>query len=134
MAIRRPPDTDGDDVADYVDNCPLIQNPDQSDCDGNGVGDRCEPWIDCDQNNALDVCECLENPSLDINRNSIPDACECLADLVISHEVNGADLGALLAFWGPVNPALPGADINTDGVVNGADLGYLLNAWGPCTN
>jgi hypothetical protein len=40
----------------------------------------------------------------------------------------------LLAFWGPVNPALPNTDINKDGFVNGADLGYLLGAWGPCPN
>jgi hypothetical protein len=58
----------------------------------------------------------------------------CLADLFVDHQVNGADLGALLAFWGPVNPGFPQADINSDGVVNGADLGYLLANWGPCPN
>ena len=42
------------------------------------------------------------------------------------------DLGVLLAFWGPANPALPSADINRDGVVNGDDLGMFLSAWGTC--
>jgi formylglycine-generating enzyme required for sulfatase activity len=41
-------------------------------------------------------------------------------------------LGALLAFWGPVNPVLPQADIDGNGIVDGADLGVLLANWGPC--
>ena len=43
-------------------------------------------------------------------------------------QVNGADLGILLASWGTCPPPCP-ADINGDGVVNGADLGLLLAAW-----
>ena len=56
----------------------------------------------------------------------------CSADLTQNSTVDGADLGALLAFWGPVNPVFPQADINGDGEVNGADLGILLSVWGPC--
>jgi len=36
-------DRDGDGVADDVDNCPDISNPDQADGDGDGFGDLCEP-------------------------------------------------------------------------------------------
>jgi DMSO/TMAO reductase YedYZ molybdopterin-dependent catalytic subunit len=36
-------DTDGDGVADSVDNCPALPNPEQRDADGNGVGDLCDP-------------------------------------------------------------------------------------------
>ena len=57
---------------------------------------------------------------------------QCNADLTANGTVDGADLGALLAFWGPVNPVFPQADINGDGAVNGADLGVLLSVWGPC--
>ena len=39
-------DSDGDDVTDDVDNCPLNFNPDQSDVDGDGSGDVCDPCDD----------------------------------------------------------------------------------------
>lgn len=35
-------DTDQDGVGDACDNCPEKYNPDQIDADGNGIGDRCE--------------------------------------------------------------------------------------------
>ena len=35
-------DADGDGVPDASDNCPLVANPTQSDCDSNGVGDACQ--------------------------------------------------------------------------------------------
>ncbi len=36
------PDDDNDGVDDTADNCPLIANPDQSDLDRDGIGDRCD--------------------------------------------------------------------------------------------
>jgi cysteine-rich repeat protein len=35
-------DTDGDEVLDCQDNCPMVSHPDQSDIHGAGVGGRCE--------------------------------------------------------------------------------------------
>jgi hypothetical protein len=113
-----PLDTDGDGRPDATDNCPTLANPTQADCNSDGVGDLCE----------------IAAGAPNFNHDSVPDSCQCIADLFVDHQVNGADLGALLAFWGPVNSGFPQADLNRDGLVNGADLGYLLNAWGLCTN
>lgn len=43
VAVTGDVDTDGDGVADSVDNCPALANPDQRDSDGNGIGDLCDP-------------------------------------------------------------------------------------------
>ncbi len=48
-------------------------------------------------------------------------------DLNGDKAVNGADLGLLLASWGPCQGC--DADLNGDGTVDGADLGLLLSAW-----
>jgi uncharacterized membrane protein len=111
------PDTDGDAIPDTFDNCPIIANPLQADCNNNGVGDLCE----------------IAAGAPDFNHDTIPDGCQCLADLFVDHQVNGADLGALLSQWGPAN-VNTASDLNRDGLVNGADLGYLLSNWGPCPN
>jgi hypothetical protein len=37
-----PSDVDSDTVLDVSDNCPLVANPDQTDTDGDGIGDACE--------------------------------------------------------------------------------------------
>ncbi len=40
-------DRDGDTIADDADNCPDSWNSDQSDSDGDGFGDACEPPVAC---------------------------------------------------------------------------------------
>lgn len=40
-------DSDDDGVADSIDNCPTIPNPDQSDIDDNGIGDFCDSGYGC---------------------------------------------------------------------------------------
>ena len=52
---------------------------------------------------------------------------DCLGDLNGDGDVNGGDLGLLLATWGGA-----GGDLNGDGVTDGGDLGLLLSYWGDC--
>lgn len=50
-------DTDNDGVVDFEDNCFDIYNPDQSDLDGDGLGDVCDDDIDGDGvMNNIDTC------------------------------------------------------------------------------
>ena len=90
---------------------------------------------DCNANGLLDTCEIAAGLGADINRNGQLDECEnpiiaCPGDFNLDHNVNGADMGMLLAAWGPNAP--PAIDLNADGSVGGADLAILLGAWGPC--
>ena len=81
-------DTDGDGIPDGVDNCDLY-NPDQADCNGNGIGDACDladqNSFDCDQDGVPDECEsdcdgdgliddCESDP--DFDQDGLPDNCE----------------------------------------------------------
>jgi hypothetical protein len=54
------------------------------------------------------------------------------ADFNGDGEINGADLGMIIAAWGPCGSSTCPADITGDGTVDGADLGLFLNYWGPC--
>ncbi|MCP5160676.1 MAG: tandem-95 repeat protein [Hahellaceae bacterium] len=42
------PDQDGDQIANYIDNCPAQPNPSQTDTDGDGLGDVCDDDDDND--------------------------------------------------------------------------------------
>jgi len=46
LLVDAPGDTDGDGIADLVDNCPDHVNPDQADCDDDGFGDTCSRELD----------------------------------------------------------------------------------------
>lgn len=96
---------------------------------------------DCNANGLGDEAEIAGGLSQDANANGVPDRCECtiapglpsccLGNLNSDLVVDGTDLGALLASWGPCPGSCP-ADLNSDSVVDGADLGIMLNAWGAC--
>ena len=94
------------------------------DCNGNGVPDDSDiaggVSADADLDGMPDECACRHYP---IN-------C-CVGDVTADHQVNGSDLGIMLAFWGPVS-TFPRADLNQDGIIDGADLALLLSNWGVC--
>ena len=66
IIIILPGDRDGDGVADNVDNCPDVYNPDQANADGDSFGDACDPcpfvWTpliyDSDGDGILDDGDC----------------------------------------------------------------------------
>lgn len=58
-----------------------------------------------------------------------PTQVECAGDLDSTGEIDGADLGLLLAAWGTPDT---NADLDGNGDVDGADLGLLLSGWGAC--
>jgi len=71
-------DSDGDSIPDALDNCPADLNYSQSDCDGNGTGDACEPDTDSDGIvNGCDNCLSTKNSSqIDTDGDGAGDACD----------------------------------------------------------
>jgi len=51
-------DSDGDGVADCIDNCPSVANADQADSDSDGVGDACDGCPSDPNKTAPGVCGC----------------------------------------------------------------------------
>ena len=89
-------------------------------------------WSDNGGNCITDSCE-------DTDDNGVPDGCEaCVGDVNGDGQVNGFDLGLLLAAWTGSNDcdseSCLAADFNGDGRVDGFDMGLFLSAWGnDCT-
>jgi hypothetical protein len=76
-------DTDGDAIADDVDNCPTVANEDQANIDMDDLGDACDPDLDGDgRPNADDNCPAVSNgPQTDGDDDGAGDACdECPFD------------------------------------------------------
>lgn len=73
-------DIDGDGIPDSEDNCPDTYNPDQTDSDGDGVGDACDDGEDTDGDgipDSEDNCPTTWNPGQeDSDGDGIGDACE----------------------------------------------------------
>ena len=114
-SYRRRGDVDADGVCGDLDNCELF-NPDQADCQPNGVGD---------------VCDIDRGKSSDNNKNGVPDECDpCVADLNGDGIVDAFDLADLLGSWGTCVGCAD--DLFVDGIVDAADLAILLGNWGPC--
>jgi len=69
--------TDGDGVADAVDNCPSVANADQLDTDSDGVGNECD--ADDDGDNVIDTLDLWpldSRYSADADSDGLPDQYE----------------------------------------------------------
>jgi len=90
-----PTDLDGDGVVDDKDNCPAIPNADQTDTDGDKLGDVCDPDDDNDGKfDEDDNCPLVANADQkDSDGNGVGDACEGMADAGADAAI-GTDAGA----------------------------------------
>ncbi len=88
-------DDDGDGIADEVDDCCTIYNPDQADADGDGIGDAC------------DNCPVIANSDqADTDGDGIGDLCEGVGGIV---EISVGGPGVIAA-----SPARSSADPSLD--------------------
>ena len=73
-------DADGDYLPDALDNCPGVQNPDQSDADGDGHGDACPVYQDMDGDSVADKQDNCPNIATsdfsDRDGDGVGDACD----------------------------------------------------------
>ncbi|MEQ8768745.1 MAG: thrombospondin type 3 repeat-containing protein [Planctomycetota bacterium] len=116
-----PIDRDGDGICDLLDNCPDTPNPDQADCDGDGVGDACS-GTDCNGNGIPDSCDIADGISQDCNANGIPDECESDRDGDgVIDDCDGCPDDPLKSDPGDCGCGVPEEDTDGDGVLDCID-------------
>ena len=88
-------DADGDYIPDSLDNCPNVQNPDQSDSDGDGAGDACPIYYDTDGDGVADKDDNCPGVSTsdfrDTDGDGVGDPCDKSPDGVEPEPVQVAD-------------------------------------------
>lgn len=129
VTLTVPVDHDGDGVCIGTDNCPQPANPDQADCDADGVGDACDLLCDLDNDGDSDGVDCgiflyafgasQNQPTFVPCADYDGDGAVTLVDYQIWFACYRDATGQPLAAPPTPNPA---GDINFDGAVNGKDI------------
>ena len=122
-----PSDSDGDGIPNGSDNCPSVANTSQSNIDGDGLGDACDPDMDGDGvANGSDNCPVNPNASQsNMDGDGLGDACD--PDMDGDGVANGSDNCPSNA--NPSQSNIDGdglgdacdPDMDGDGVANGSD-------------
>lgn len=125
-----PSDIDDDQIADAIDNCPLVANQAQADSDGDDVGDACDPG-DTDVDGFTDRVEHFAGTRVDVSCGE--DAWP--ADINNDGFSDTGDIARLTNDFGDAVPdaAPPRHDIAPDppdGFVDTADIAQLTNVFG----
>ncbi len=116
------PDRDFDGIEDAVDNCPLDENSQQRDFDGNGRGDVCDcttSGVDADNDGTDDACDdCIGEPiGADAGNDGIDDGCQtCAAATGADVDDDGVDDACDPCTLGPSH------DEDRDGVADACDI------------
>lgn len=103
-------DVDNDGIIACEDNCPEVYNPWQDDFDGDGIGNRCDPWEGC----------CGESTGGfpgDINCGG--DGKRGLADITVLIDHVYISKNSLCCF--------ENGDVNHNGVINLEDITMLID-------
>jgi hypothetical protein len=100
-------DSDGDGACNEVDNCAMDANPDQSDIDGDGLGDPCDLDMDGDGvENTSDICIERANPEQwDRDHDGCGNVCD--GDFDQSGRVDVGDYDDLLRHFGDTWQQIP---------------------------
>lgn len=95
VKLAKDVDTDKDDVRDYIDNCPNVYNPHQTDSDGDGIGNVCDQ--DCPHLDGLNPVGFIDFSILaydwQLSEPNLP------GDLNTNGIVDVNDLGIFAIYW-----------------------------------